>query len=460
MAASLHRRLVLILLGLNLVAWLVSLALTAVFAQQMIVQQIDRQLGHYMDMAQYTMGTVLSDPETEAYFRQNAQRVTADSGVTRVRGDRNQGREQATNMWFGRSQVLVGENAPAFPAPVGEGIVQRALEEESGTSTWRIPYRRDQRHDIWVAVGVNMAFAPSMGTTTLLRVILPLLVILPVTVFILLWGVGRGLRPLDALAAKIAARKPSALEPIDTRGVPREIGPVVASLNGLLDRLQLALTSEQRFTANAAHELQTPLAAIKAEVQRCQRKVTDDESRYMLARIAARVTRAADTVTQLLTLARLDPEQEFLRESVLMNDLVIDLVAEEGHVAVDRQLEIQIDADVSVVVAGHREWLKILIRNLLNNAFKYALAPGVVQISLARTETGICLSIINESEAINEQQRARLVDRFYSLPGRKEGGVGLGLSIVSRVAKLHGAFLHLSPVRGHRGLRAEVIFPA
>ncbi|WP_439133327.1 ATP-binding protein, partial [Pseudomaricurvus sp.] len=264
---------------------------------------------------------------------------------------------------------------------------------------------------------------------------------------------------LEHLATKISARKPSALDPIDQDGVPLEIQPVVSSLNELLDRLQQALISERRFTSNAAHELQTPLAAIKAEVQRSLRQTSDSESRQMLERIEVRVARAADTVTQMLTLARLDPEQQFGRHTIDLNRIVIDLMAEEGHLAADRHLEIEIDEDPDVTIEGHQDWIKILIRNLLNNAFKYTTAGGTVHICLKRGAEAASFSVANECEVISESQRQRLTDRFYSLPGREAGGVGLGLSIVERIADLHGATLYLTSKEGERSFLAEVRFP-
>ncbi len=178
----------------------------------------------------------------------------------------------------------------------------------------------------------------------------------------------------------------------------------------------------------------------------------------MLARIAARVTRAAETVTQLLTLARLDPEQEFQRQPVLLNDLVIDLIAEEGHVAADRELDIRISQDPEVVVDGHREWLQILGRNLLGNAFKYSPLKAKVEITLTRSQNTATLVVTNDCEPISDAQRLRLTDRFYSLPGRDGGGVGLGLSIAKRIADLHGAVLRLDKMSGGRGFIVAVEF--
>jgi len=464
MAYSLRRRLILILLALTLVTWLVAVVITALLAQQLIVRQVERQLIQYMDMAQHSVGLIFGTPELKRYYMENAPARYSRDGKTRLPGFGTRGREQATNIWFDSGQLLIGELAPAFPDPVRDGFITWREEgegrSENESAVWRVLYRQAPETGIWLAVGVDLDHATGIGTVTFLRAVLPLLVILPLTVGILLWGVRRGLRPLDRLARSIEVRKPQALEAIDPEGVPAEIGPVVVALNGLLDRLRRALESESRFTANAAHELQTPLAAIKAEVQRYQRQATDAESRKMLERISARVSRATTTVTQLLTLARLDPEQEFQRAHIDLSELVIDAIAEEGATAVDRGLDIRVPRDSPLRVTGHPEWLKILVRNLLANAFRYSPAGGVVDVSLHRQPDGVLLRIANDCDPIPEEQRRRLADRFYTLPGNHAGGVGLGLSIVQRIAGLHGASLRLDPWQDGRGFIAEVVFPA
>lgn len=460
MAISLRRRLVLTLMSLVLSSWLICVVITGVFAQQTVIQQIDRQLVHYIEVSLHSLGTIYSEPQIVDYYQSNSQRSITELGISRVKGFGSQGRDLATNLWFQGAQVLVGSEAPRFPQPLEDGIVQRELNTAGVLSTWRIIYRHDQALDVWVATGLNMKSVSSLVWRAVLSSILPLLVILPLIIAVLFWGVGRGLRPLEHLAAKIAARQPLALEPIDQQGVPREIRPVVSSLNGLLDRLQRTLMSERRFTSNAAHELQTPLAAIKAEVQRCQRQTPDPDSRRMLERIEIRVTRAAETVSQLLTLARLDPEQQFGFQALALQPLLIEVIAEEGHVAADRQLDVRIESAADVVIDAHEEWIRILVRNLLSNAFKYTSAGGRVHIALQPSADGVCLSIANDCGVISAPERQRLLDRFYSLPGREVGGVGLGLSIVQRIAELHGATITLNSWKAESGFVVKVAFPA
>ena len=458
MADSLRRRLILILLGLTLTTWLVSVVLTAVFAQKILHQQIERQLIQYMDMARQSVSLVLSEPKYTARNWQNLRSIHAESDATRVRGFGTQGGDQAINLWFEQSQVMVGDIAPQFPQPEKEGFITWRANAESAPQ-WRILYRQDRELGIWLAAGIDLTRASSVEFATLLRAILPLLVILPLSLPILLWGVQRGLRPLNQLAHKIEARKPQALDPIDTDDVPQEMRPVVIALNGLLQRLERALVSESRFTANAAHELQTPLAAIKAEVQRYQRQVKDTNTSHMLERISTRVSRATNTVTQLLTLARLDPQQEFQREQVNLNVLVMDTIAEEGGTAIDRTLDIHLTEEPAAILEGHTEWLKILIRNIIANAFRHSPASSVVEISLEIEQESVRLLVANDSEPIAKQQRAQLVERFYTLPGSAAGGAGLGLSIVKRIAELHCANMTIEEWSSERGFAIQIDFP-
>ncbi len=460
MAISLRRRLIVILMGLILAIWLISVVVTAMIAQQMTARQMERQLTHYMDMSEHTLTNILGDRAIADYFQRRSRPVGSDPHVTRMEGFGSQGNEQATNLWFGKSQILIGKNAPQFPPPESEGMITTRLKQGGDGSLWRILYRYSPEFGVWQAAGIDMERVQNLGDVTFWRVILPLLIILPVTAGILFWGVGRGLRPLNQLAEKIATRNPHALDPIDTTDVPAEMKPVVASLNGLLDRLERALASEQRFTSNAAHELQTPLAAIKAEVQRSQRQTSDEDTRIMLERIAARVSRGIETVSQLLTLARLDPDQEFEREAIDLNDLLIEVMAEVGALASDRQIEISVDLkdDPPVRVRGNSDWLQIMIRNLLVNAIQHSIAPGEVAVSLEQLGDRARLVITNDCEPIGEGEFNRLLERFYRPPGGNGQGVGLGLSIAQRIAQLHGAELHLRSRRDTKGFEAEVRF--
>lgn len=455
---SLRRRLLLILLGLTLLSWVLAGMATFVVANQLVNQQIERQLTEYMDIVQHSMAVIMDDAVLSQRYREQNQIQMVESGIRRSRGFGTEGQAQAINIWFGTSQVLVGNNAPTFPRPVEDGVVIWNKVLSDSASQWSILYRKVPNHAIWLAVGVNQSQAANIGLTTISYAVLPLLVVLPLSIVALLWGVTRGLAPLRRLAQSIEARQPETLDPIESTDSMVEIRPVITAINRLLERLGRALESERRFTANAAHELQTPLAAIKAEVQRYQRQVKEDGSRDMLLRISERVHRATDTVTQLLTLARLDPEQDFDCEPVELHELLIDVIAEEGALAVDRGLDIQVPESCDVSVQGNRAWLVILVRNLLVNAFRHTVTGGVVQISLWYENDCQVLEVANDCEPIPHGEWACLTQRFHTGGASGSSGVGLGLSIAQRVADLHGAQLNLKPWTGQRGFLAQVVF--
>jgi signal transduction histidine kinase len=246
---------------------------------------------------------------------------------------------------------------------------------------------------------------------------------------------------------------------VDPSGVPAEMQGVVASLNQLLQRLALALEGEQRFTANAAHELLTPLAAIKTEVQLCQLQLGDERGAVMLDRIAQRVDRASHTVSQLLTLARLDPEQPLTFRQLCLDSLLSEALADTAHLADQRGLTLATNARAGVYISGNEESLAILLRNLLINAFRYAAAGTTVAIQLLAGEC-VQLQIANECSPLSKQEFSRICERFYRAPGAVGQGSGLGLSIVARIAGQHGARLSVGPRDDHGGFRVSLEFPA
>ena len=349
------------------------------------------------------------------------------------------------------------EDSPHFAAPLQEGFSILQLAESE--SRWRVLARYDERTELWILVGLELSAARWALFANLAKALFPLLIILPLTIVLLYYGVTRGLRPLRKLTQQIQNRSPRALDPVVPGEVPEEIVPVVDSLNDLLQRLGHALEAEQRFTANAAHELLTPLAAVKAEVQLCQRRLVNSENAHMLDRIAERVDRASHTVDQLLTLARVDPDAPLPTASVPLQRLMADTVAETAHLALERGLEIDLQQGEEVSVDGNREALAILLRNLLVNAFRYATAGSCVSIGVVKDSSGVALVVSNACARLSEREFAQLEDRFYRVPGSAGLGAGLGLSIVRRIADQHGAGFHVGPGGDGSGFTARVVFP-
>lgn len=458
MRISLRRRLLLILISLILLIWAIAVVLTAIHSRSIVRNQIDERLLRFADMTEHVLSGVLANPEVENYYQSRTPRSDTQEHVriTNLTSDTD---NQSINIWFSGSRVILGENTLPLPFPEQAGLITHNIDQSGHTEDWRIIYRKLPDSTVWIGIGVNLTQARNSGAATTWQAVLPLLIVTPLTSILLILGIRRGLKPLDKLANNIATRKPQALTPLDVSEVPLELDPVVHALNDLLARLDRALTSERRFTSNAAHELQTPLSAIKAEVQRCLRQEQNPQTLAMLQGIDARVRRSAETVKQLLTLARLDPDQEFQRQDIHLYELLIDVIAESAGIAHDRQLELDISAPRDIVIYGHPDWVRILIRNLIINAFKYADTGTEVGIALSCTDHTATLVVRNSCPALSADVFRQLGERFFRPEGQHTNGVGLGLSIVLRIAELHGASITLAPDSDAGGFKAALLWP-
>ncbi len=270
----------------------------------------------------------------------------------------------------------------------------------------------------------------------------------------------RLLRPIEHTAERIAAKSPADLQPVPSTGEPRELQPIVLAFNLVLSRLALALQAERRFTADAAHELRTPLAALRMRIQLLQRQrgagAVED-----LRSLRDDVDRCTSLVESLLALARLDPErpEALAREAVDMAAMFARLEAGAAPMAAERGVALVFGA-ASAHVSAHPALLQTALRNLLDNALRYGVPGGRVHIeAVDRGAAGVCVAVRDDGPGVPEADRARLTERFFRVLGTGEPGSGLGLSIVARVAALHGATLRFGPGLDGRGLGVLMDFP-
>ena len=255
-------------------------------------------------------------------------------------------------------------------------------------------------------------------------------------------------------------RSPRSLDPLDDAELPVEVEPLVSAVNQLLARVQKLVSHEQRFVANAAHELQTPLAAMKTELQNCQQQVDDPDLLRTLARLEQRVNRSVYSVKQLLTLARLDPDTPLHRQdSVNIEHLVFDELAALGDELLRLSLGYQVDCEGATLAPCNGELVNILVRNLVENAVKYATRGSDIDISCRHHKGTLVLRVANDCAPLAPQTMQQLRDSFFRVPGNDATGVGLGLAIVDRIAALHGGSLDFQYRRGNEGLAVTVAFP-
>jgi two-component system OmpR family sensor kinase len=271
--------------------------------------------------------------------------------------------------------------------------------------------------------------------------------IIPVSLLLLVtawWVVTAALAPLNRIGNDLARRNADTLEPVSDAGVPKEVSLLVAELNSLLARVNGALQSQQRFVADAAHELRSPLTALKLQVQTLARARDEAARSHGIGRLLGGVDRASRLVEQLLSLAREDPLAHEAGPAAVSLPVCLDAaLADVALLAAARNVELLRAAVDPAIVSGDADSLRIMIRNLIDNAVRYTPEGGCVQVALQVEESCVLLEVQDSGPGISEPDRGRVFDRFYRLPGTSAGGSGLGLAIVKAIADRHGATVQL-----------------
>lgn len=292
----------------------------------------------------------------------------------------------------------------------------------------------------------------------------PLMVLVVLIGALLVFALRRGLRSLDAAAADIARRSASSLAAIAADDAPVEIVPLVASINGLMQRLGTAFEAQRRFLADAAHELRTPVTALRLQLQGVQRARDEGERQRGLAELEAGIDRSQRLVLQLLQVARTEPDGEATREEELdLAALVREQVATLSIKAEHAGIDLGADTAGPVPVCGDAAQLGVLVENLVENALRYTPAGGVVDVSAAVEAGKAVLRVVDNGPGIAESERERVFERFQRGDmARKQvpSGSGLGLSIVQAIARRHRATVELLTPPSGRGLEVRVSLPS
>ncbi|MGO4391477.1 ATP-binding protein [Variovorax sp. M-6] len=311
-----------------------------------------------------------------------------------------------------------------------------------------------------IQVAQDMAARRRMAGTLALRTVGPIVLAAPLLMLVVWWVVSRSLAPVARVRRQVAARQADDLSPLSEGDLPEEVRPLVHELNLLFVRVRQAFEAQKHFVADAAHELRSPLAALKLQVQGLQRASDDATRELAVARLAAGIDRATRLVEQMLALARHEasaaagaqPERVSLPEVARL--AISDTVA----AAQARDIDIGIAQADPATVQGQSEALRTLLRNLIDNAVKYTPPGGRVDIGIVAGARGVELSVDDSGPGLPESERERVLDRFYRVGEAQAPGSGLGLAIVKSIADLHAATVSLdrSPLGG---LRVQVRFP-
>jgi signal transduction histidine kinase len=305
----------------------------------------------------------------------------------------------------------------------------------------------------------------NLAVEAVLKILLPMLGIVVLVAGLLVFALRRGLRPLDRATRDIATRSAASLTPITAEDIPGEIAPLVGSINQLMGRLSLALSTQRRFVADAAHELRTPLTALRLQLQSLERADEEAERAEVMAELKAGVERSQHLVEQLLHVARFEPDGEPVRlEPVDLGKLVRTVVGVLSAKADHLRIDLGAGGDSGVAVDGDAGQLTVLLNNLVENALRFTPAGGVVDVEANLREGRPMLRVIDSGPGIPTAEHERVFARFYrgenAAPSTQAwGGSGLGLAIVRNIADRHGASVSLHTPRTGRGLEVWVAFP-
>ena len=326
---------------------------------------------------------------------------------------------------------------------------------------WRVFAAKGDHSDVQVYVGEKIRNRTEIVLSVLRSLLLPLLVTLPLLAALLWSSVRIALAPLRRLSELLGQRQPQALSPFNSQGVPAEMQPLMAELNGLLARIGHMVETERRFTADAAHELRTPIAAIRAQAQVAMGAGSDDVQRQLaLQTTLAGCDRAARLVEQLLALARLDtPGTQPLSSPPGVSDLSAltqGVAAALAPLALARSQELELDASADCRVPGDETLLSMLVRNLLDNALRYTPDGAHIRVVVAPTPDGVRLDVQDSGAGMAQADMQRLGERFFRVLGQNQPGSGLGWSIVRRIAQVTGATVAVQQSQAMGGLQVSV----
>ncbi|WP_434031788.1 sensor histidine kinase [[Pseudomonas] boreopolis] len=274
------------------------------------------------------------------------------------------------------------------------------------------------------------------------------------------WAVHWGLRPIARLRGDMARREPLDLTPLPTDGMTREILPLVESFNALLARLGDAMQAERQFLADAAHEIRTPLAALLTQAELAMQADTREEAQLALQRLAGGIERTSRLAQQLLDSARLEASQRSRDETTVELAEVATMVAREFEGMAARRRQVLAVTASETPVHGNLDDLGILVRNLIDNAVRYAGEGARIEIDCRIAEGRARLDVRDNGPGVPAEERERIFERFFrGSNGNGERGSGIGLSLVTRIARRHGATLAVAEGVGGRGLGISVAFP-
>ena len=437
---SLQGRLLILVIGGVVIVWLI----TALFIWRDARNELDELLDSHLAQA----AALLVIQQTQSIDDDD----TIDSRVPHPYAPK-----VAFQIFHEGQAVVRSANAPAEPMiPVNHEIGQGFATVQINGEAWRVFSTSGPREDTRVYVGERIDSRTSILLAVLRGTLWPMAVALPLFGLATGWAVRQGVAPLKRLGRTIALRGPDDLAPVAMTQTPAEISPVLDALNQLFVRIQTVWEAERRFTADAAHELRTPIAAIRTQAQVALAETDDALRQHALRATLEGCDRATRLVNQLLVLSRLESEATLELTKVDLSALAQRLVAELAPTAIAKRQSLAFDGARHCYVTGDEMLLAALVRNLVDNAIRYSPPGASVLVKTESDNSRAVLLVEDSGPGLADSDRPRLGERFFRVPGTAESGSGLGWSIVQRIVDLHSAAVNVRQSRALGGLEVQV----
>lgn len=409
--------------------------------------------------------TALHDADQIFDYHMQQMALSLRSG-TPLSNDEARARMEAESSASGNDDMVVQMWSPdgvqMFHSVSRARLPQRAVLGFSNVRANGTTYRvfSIQTSNQTVQVAQDLAVRRNMAGNLALRTLGPIAVMMPILMLVVWWVVSGSLQPVARVRSQVAARQADDLSPVSDNGLPDEVRPLVQELNLLFGRVKTAFEAQQHFVADAAHELRTPLAALRLQAQSLDRADNPEARRVAVARLTAGIDRATRLVEQLLVLARQEATaaEGAVSRPVDLADLARRTVADLAGVAAAKGVDLGVQQADPATVEGQPDALQILLRNLVDNAVKYTPGSGTVDISVQHDGQKIVVQVEDSGPGIPPEERERVFDRFYRVAGSDAAGSGLGLAIIKAIAERHGATLALDESTRLGGLKAVVTF--
>jgi two-component system sensor histidine kinase QseC len=461
MGASIRRRLVLLVLASIVLIWGIALISSYRQATREVAEWEDARLAELAQMlALIDQANLVTLANARIDLREEEK--GGEPGASDLDDDDTLPRDALFQVRSANGEVLAGSpqlhtlNAWDLPMPSVSGAQDITL----GGQMYHSFTLRDTAlgHTVRVFEPANTRSDLVSGVAS--RIGRPTLIALPVLALLVWLSIGWSLAPLKVLSGAIGSRDINRMEPVDIGHVPTEVRPLVDAINLMLSRLLNSMERERAFTADAAHELKTPLAAIKVQAQVALAESDTALQRLAMKRVVQGVDRSARLAEQLLLLARLDAHEKLSRSPLKPAMIAKNTLLANERNAQQKNLSVLLSGDMCAEINAEPVLIGILLDNLLDNAIKYGRTGGNIEVMVRHADTHVQVIVRDDGPGVAHDDLARLTNRFFRATGNQATGSGLGLSIVARIAEHFGASLRLGAGIGERGLTVEVSFPA